>query len=70
MKHKLEIEYSTGKVEKLTASAPICRIIVDRVIQKRWPWKKVKVDGHEIIGKPDKTILNKYLTKDGIEIIL
>jgi hypothetical protein len=69
-KHKLEIEHATGKMEKVTVSSPIARILVERLIEKGWPWMAVRVDGHEIVSKPDITVTNKYLAKDGTEIIL
>ncbi len=69
-KVKLEIEHASGDKEHFNVSHPIAIAIIDRVLEKGWPWCSASVNGQEIIGKPDPCCINSYTAKSGLTVIL
>ncbi len=67
---KVEIENAEGRVMNYRLPYPIAQILVDRLIQGGWPYMGIRIDGHEIISKPDPCCINVYRDKEGKEVIL
>jgi len=69
-KVKIEIEHASGDKERFSVSHPIAIAIIDRVLEKGWPWCSASVNGQKIVGKPDPSCSNSYKAKSGLMVIL
>ena len=69
-KVKLEIEHASGDKEHFNVSHPIAIAIIDRVLEKGWPWCSASVNGQEIVGKTDPCCTNSYKARSGLTVIL
>ena len=67
---KVEIENAEGKIEKFKMSYPLAQILADRIVKPGWPWRSIKLNGQEIVSKPDPCYMNVYRDKEGKEFIL
>lgn len=67
---KVEIENAEGKVMKYRLPWPIAQILADRLIQDGWPFMGIKIDGQEIVSKPEPSCTNVYRDREGKEFIL
>ncbi len=67
---RIEIENAEGKKNVYRLPYPIVQILADRLIQQGWPYMSIKVDGREIVSKPDPCCVNVYRDRAGGEVIL